>query len=217
MADVLVGSIYKHRTYCFSGNQVGINTRYFSVAAGTGPNLSEAAFIVVLDGILAPLYKLALTNLAQYVGSNIQNITGAIPYPAAVGTSANSGNGTAGTLPVPSQVSGLISIRTGLTGRSYRGRQYIPFPDSSESTGTTPPVYTGAYQTRLLNIAAQTVGTTTVTSGASSYQIQWGLVHQKPVAIAGSFTPSTTALVGISWATQKRRGDYGRTNPSPTP
>lgn len=217
MANMMEGSMYRHRTYCYSGNQTAINTRYFLVYALAGSPVSEISVLTSIDTTAASQYKPCLANVAQYVGSDIQNITGARPYPVAVGTNVNIGLGTGGTLPIPGQVSGIYTLLTLYAGRGYRGRSYIPFPPSGASTTTTPPSYTGAYQANLASIASTFSGVINFTAGGSTYTIQWGIVHQSPAGVKGTFTASTSYRVGINWATQKRRGDFGRTNPSPTP
>jgi hypothetical protein len=217
MANVIVGAEYKHRTFCYLGNQVGLNTRYFTVSAITGGTVSESALATGIDAQLAPLYKPALCNLAQYIGSDIQNITGMTPYPIQIGTNANAGNGTGGSLPMPGQVSGIYTTYTGLTGKGYRGRSYIPFPSITHATTTAPSSPTSAYQALIQLIAASTVGVTTVGAGTGFVTLTWALRHVAPSSLAGTMTPITSALARPDWATQRRRGDYGRLNPVPVP
>lgn len=217
MAVISAGSTYKHRTFCFCGDQLGLNTRYFLVVSLTGTAPTEATFVATLDAIIAPLYKPAMHNSAQYIGTDIQNISGVIPFPVQIGTQSNIGNGTGGAGTLPSQVSGIYTVRTALTGRSYRGRQYIPFPPAAAVLGGTLPEPTGAYQTLMLNIGNALVANQTYSSGGATIVVTWGLRHQRPAGIAGTFTPSTVIVAPQAFATQKRRGDYGRTNPQPEP
>lgn len=217
MANLAVGAVYKMRTYCFQGNQAGINTRYFKVLSLTGAPASEASICSALDGTLAPFYKLLLANTALYIGTNIQNQTLPLPFPQPVGFSGNQGIGTAGATPLPGQISGIYTVQTGFAGRGFRGRVYVPFPATAGSTTTAPPLMTGAYQTQLQDLANVCVGNQTVAAGGATYAIVYGLVHSKPLALKGVFIASTAAKFGLNWATQRRRGDFGRLNTQPVP
>jgi len=212
-----VGNIYKHRVYCYFGDQVGINTRYFQVGAIAGPAVSELAFIAVQDIIFAALYKPALTDGAEYIGSDIQNITVGPPYPLQSGTSANQGNGTGGTLPMGAQVSGLISTRTAMSGPAFRGRSYIPFPSADSTDATAPAFPNAAYSAQLQLIANAALGTVGYTIGGGTVSVTWVIYHYQPAALRALPTPITAAFPTGSYATQKRRGNYGRLNPSPVP
>jgi hypothetical protein len=217
MATMVVGGFYKHRVFCYSGDQLGLNTRYFKVASGAGTAQTEAAFVLALDTLIAPLYITCLYNSAQYVGSDIQNISAGPPFPIQTGTSANTAFGTGGAAPMGAQVSGIYSVRTGLTGRGARGRVYVPFPPSNASSIGPPPVQSNAYQAKLLLISAVMVGTLTIVVGGTTYSIVWGLLSGGGYEGTSKFIPTTIGVAGTAWATQKRRGDFGRTNPFPLP
>ena len=217
MAVLLPGNIYKHRVFCYSGNQVAINTRYFQVVSVTSGPINEDAFIAKLDQLLAALYKPCITNAAQYVGSDMQNITADPPYPLQVGTSANSGNGTAGAQPLPSQVCGIYTVLTPMTGRGNRGRVYVPFPDQSFNTVTTPPTPNAAYAAVLNPLANATVGLVTYTITGVTIIINWAIRHGPHSPGAGGITDTIDFRTRQAWATQRRRGDYGRPNPVPAP
>lgn len=215
MANIAVGNFYKHRTYCYAGDQVSINTRYFTIVLITGSVVTEQSLTNALDTVLAALYKPALFNSASYIGSDIQNITGAKPYPIQTFTNSNQGAGTGGASTQGSQVSGLITLRTAYTGKGYRGRAYIPFPSAVFSTTSSPPTMTSAYATLLDAIANQTTGGTVVTAGGTNVGLGWLIAHSQPPAVRGTYTAVLSGSCGVAWATQKRRGDYGRTNPVP--
>jgi len=54
------------------------------------------------------------------------------------------GSGTQGTDPLPANVSFVTTLRSGLTGRSARGRIYA-FPPGSDALDTTPNLFTSTY------------------------------------------------------------------------
>lgn len=215
MANALVGNLYKHRTYGYQNPQVGINTRFFFVTTIAGSPQTEQSLVTALDAIIAPLYKPMMTASANYLGSDMQFVNGAPPYPIQLSTQANLGAGTAGTTPLPAQVSGIYSTFTGETGRGYRGRAYIFFPDQVHVAVGPPPVPKTAYITLLSNLIAAVTGVINVTVGPATYTLQWVIRHQSPPAVAGTTTDILNGTARGAWATQKRRGDYGRPNALP--
>lgn len=215
MANALVGNVYKHRTFCYSGDQVGINVRYFTIAGLTGTPQPEQALLEKIDASLAAAYKPAMYNSAQYVGTDMQNITGSPPYPAQVKTLALEGAGTGGAATMGAQVSGIYTTRTAMTGKKFRGRSYIPFPAAALSTTTAPPDMTAGYIVLLNAIIAIVTASTIVTVAGQVYTLNWVICHNPQFAGAKSLTLLTGADIGVGWATQKRRGDFGRTNPFP--
>jgi hypothetical protein len=215
MANANVGNIYRHRTFCYCGDQVGINVRYFAVAALTGAPATEQALLEKIDPLLAAVYKPGLVNSAEYIGTDMQDITGAPPYPIQVFTTANQGAGTGGAATMGSQVSGIYSTVTAKTGKKFRGRAYIPFPAAAMSTTDAPPEMTDAYQSILADIANLTTAATALIVGGSAYTLNWALCHNPQAAGAKSLDITTGYKIGVAWATQKRRGDFGRTNAFP--
>lgn len=217
MPNMAVGSNYRHRTYCYLGDQVAISTRYFKVGAITGGPVSENAFITSLDTSLSALYIPLLTNGALYIGSNIQSLLGGPPYEQPTGTNANQANGTGGTRPMPGQVCGIYSTTSELTGPGFRGRSYVPFPDTTAGSTAAPSIPIPTYQALLSALAINVIGSLNVTGGGGTTTIQWELCEFSPGGAVFATVPLTDFIVRPRWATQKRRGDYGRTNPQPTP
>jgi len=218
MANVSPGSVYKHRVFCYSGNQAAVNTRYFVPTLSSGSAQTEQALATALDAIFAPAYKPAMHSLAQYIGSDLQNIETGPPYPVQLAATALTGNGTATGNPLPQQISGIYTIVTSFTGRGFRGRAYIPFPAANHATNATPPLMTSGYQTLLAGIADVCSGVTAVTFGGSTYELFWVIRHAPTVISPGLTTTDITGFkVGVNWATQRRRGDFGRTNAVPIP
>ncbi len=137
---VAVNDILRIKTFCFQPPQVGINIRFAIVTSVVGV-INTADVAAVYDGLVQGPYKALLSNPSTYVGVNCQRIFPGTPtFPA--GTQVSAGVGTAGATALPAQVSGIITTQTGLAGRKFRGRSYIPFPATADSTGT-PPVPTG--------------------------------------------------------------------------
>jgi hypothetical protein len=215
MANLQLVGTYKLRSYCYQGNQVGINTRYVFIGAITGAPVTEDAFLLALDAILSALYKPLLANTAVYEGMDMQNITTGPPYPIQTTSTSFSGAGTGGALPAPGQVSGIYSTFTNQTGRSYRGRSYIPFPPAALSSTAAPPVPTAGYIALAQSLANAVTGSQTITISGTTILFSWVILHQAPAGIRGTLSGIVLNEVRTAWATQRRRGDYGRPNPVP--
>jgi len=179
--------------------------------------MPESVFISALDAQCQALYLPVLANNALYVGSNIQNLQGGPPYELPWGTNANQANGTGGATPLPAQVTGIYGTTSEFTGPAYRGRSYVPFPTSEFVTAGPPPIPSNAYLTLLGLLALQFTGLLPIASGGVTVTVQWILVQFSVGGAVFSYTPLTGFKLPQRWATQKRRGDYGRTNPMPTP
>jgi hypothetical protein len=126
-------------------------------------------------------------------------------------TAASSGTAI-GNL-TPRQVSCLIGTQTAIAGRANRGRVYIPFP--SDTFVSAAGELTGAGFAILVNIASALGPAVTLTFGGATTNMALTVRHPD-VAVPVPHTPSTTDVVSMVpaalLATQRRRGDYGRSN-----
>jgi hypothetical protein len=191
---------------CVETDQVALNDFYWFCTAVAGASQTDAQAAAQLDATLAPLYKPALAALAEYYGVKIQ-IIDPLPMPIFATSTANTGPGTGAGGPVPGQVSGLVSLKTNLSGRANRGRLYIPFPAASfvEAASALPTV---AYDTLLLAIANVLKLPFLVTTGADSATLLPMIWHRA----SRTKTPIVMAEESGKFATQRRRGNYGRPN-----
>lgn len=203
-----VNDVYSVRVYTAVNNQVGLNVLNYQCAGKVGTGATEAQIATAFDNQFAAPYKALITTSATYRGVQVQKYS-PLPVAVAVSSIANSGVGTAGVSMIPTQGSGLISLRTALAGKSHRGRVYIPFPSDSDNTADGRPV--AAYLTRLGTLATAMLAT--ISAGAGGNTNTFNLViHSK---LLNSFTLVTVATEQGRWATQRRRGDWGRTNVLP--
>lgn len=196
------------RIGCFSYNQAAINTVHFQVEALTG-TVSLDDIASHFDTALAPLYKAAMTDKALYYGTAVQ---GALTDEWTVQAISDdfTGQGTAGSTPLPLQTCGLISSKTDYAGRAYQGRVFIPFPDQEDSdplTNTPLALYLG----KLAAIAPILYETQLVTVGANSITLEPKVGAQVGLAQKDI----TSWRVRDKWATQRRRGNYGAANVYP--
>lgn len=203
-----INDVYKVRVVCntaVSTSQIGVNVRYFLTTAEAGISQTPLQIAQFFDGIMAPLYKAYLVDTAGYRGVGVQKIR---PSPPAVetSTSANTGPGLIANPPVPTQVAGLITWQTGFAGPAQRGRTYLPF--SSVQSVTSAGQWTAAQVTRFQAIATAWQTTRVIAAGGNSITLVAVLWHRA----TATTTQITNNRVLAFTATQRRRGDYGRTN-----
>jgi hypothetical protein len=200
-----IGDIYKVRFACMLGSQLGLNIRHYrTVAEPLGP-VPVSAIADAFDFEFAPLYKPLLVDNAEYLGVGVQLIVPAPPQLESF-VVIRRGFGLAAGDPLPTQVSGLISLRTAFAGRRFRGRSYIPFPPEIYNDETGTP--TAPYNTALAALALEQTQELTVTFVLQSTTLRPVIFHRT----TSTSTDVTAAIPRDGWATQRRRGIFGRAN-----
>lgn len=209
MAIVLAaGYMCKLQAVVQDGGQVAINTFHYKVTGVGAPALTDADFAVYFDNQIAADMKAIIYNGATYKGSLCQVI---LPLPVTIPqiATAGAGTGTSGVNALPKQSCGLTSWKTALGGRKYRGRTYWPFMGTAMVTGDGVP--SAGAQTLLANATVAVLNLTAPNVGGRSATVQLSVFHRSD----GTSTPITTGLIKPAFATQRRRGDFGRLNSSP--
>jgi len=212
------GDLLRVRIWFKSGDQAAVNTVYYKVGTTSGNPTTDLNVAQQMDAFVAPVYKPLLADTAEYRGVQVSIVR--TPPRATQQAFAQAGVGTGGTVGMPRQVSGLIKFNTPDAGRAFRGRLYIPFPavDAAATDGLPSSTY-------LTNLAAlvslyQSIGSfdndlTTPTGFITVIQV---IVHSVP---KGGTPPPPDPSPIIAWtpaeifATQRRRGSFGRPNVSP--
>jgi len=144
--------------------------------------------------------KALISVRARYEGVRLRIVH---PTPSDVVFSVNGeGDGEVTGDCLPSYVSSLISLRTGIAGPSYRGRKYVPFP--SETHNVLGGVPTDTYLTLLLTLSNSFLTPLIVDFGDEPAAIQPGLYRKNRTP---RFVPWDHALVRHTWCHQKRRFD----------
>ena len=206
---LVVGNVVQAKVACYQLNQVAENVAAFRVVSGTGLGATDQQVASALDALLAPLYKAALANTATYFGVQVR-IANILPRPVPAVSAAHTGVGTGGAAPLPAQDSGLIAFETAFAGPAYRGRAYIPFPPAvANDAPTNEP--TAAYQVLLDSIGNALTTPFTVGIAPDQSTLRMVIFHRIP----NSSTDVTFPLTRTRWATQRRRGGYGRANAIP--
>ncbi len=208
MAALLQDDVIECRIVCQDADQISVNVLHYRVdnIINLGPTPVQAALF--FDGIFAPLMKPLLYNVAVYYGVAVQKVW-PLPRTAAGTNITNTGSGTAGASGLPKQTAGLCSKRTDLASRSGRGRFYAPFPSTSSNiTGGVP---TAGYITNLGVLATEIKTLEMWTVGGDSADFIPIVFNRKTHAK----TDLVTCVAKNFWATQRKRGDFGRKNSLP--
>lgn len=208
-----LNDIYKVRIVCNTDTQIGMNVTYWKEVLTGDPVVPALSFALALDAILAPLYRGFMSPDALYRGLDCQLISPTVGL--AFTSVGNTGAGSAGGANIPQQVSGLLAWKSVPASRASRGRTYIPFPSTSFSDPTGYMLPAG--QAALDAIRAALVATCVVPGATIPSQYQ--MVHRQKTGAGPPPTFSYNTIVeGLSrdrFATQRRRGQYGRRNLPP--
>lgn len=208
--QVVIGGVVRHVVYCTYPGQVATNKRDYQLVSITGGSqIVSTDILTQLDNNLALAYKNCMTSDATYYGSQLYYQTPVGPKPRPESTTGNQGPGNDAGEALPLQTSGLISLYTDTLGKSGQGRVYVPFPSvDSQGTDSTPD---NLYLVDLNALRAVLVQPFNVISGGATGTFV-------PVLYVPGGVPPKQIINGIArdgWATQRRRGNFGRTNSAP--
>lgn len=184
--------------------QMGYNVIHYRARVTTGQPTDQDV-VDAMDGLAAPLYKAYLPTAVTYWGTK-GSVIFPLPRRAMVTQGSNRGAGTVNTDPLPKQVTLVITKQTNNAGRRYRGRTYLPFWGESQNDAGNRP-------TNAATAAAATIGVAllqaqVIIGVAGTVTIDPILWHRA----TQTYDIITQTRPGILWATQRRRGDFGRIN-----
>lgn len=210
---IQAGDIIKLSVICMDGDQAGINTQWRQCVQVGGSGITDQAMVDEYENGVDAYYKPLLNNNASFEGCILQVLHN-IQWMAPVIQTAHAGAGTGGATALPRQVSGFLRLRSALGGRRARGRLYIPFPATAHDQGNGIP--TGAYVTALASLAADELLNYTQFGSTPNYIIAPLVIyHRAGKTPIPAPTPVNQIDAVAKWATQRRRGSFGRTNSNP--
>ena len=189
----------------------------FYVGAMTLAGATDSEIAAAYAASVAGPMKAAMSHKATYRGISVGRC---FPLPVGVTTDDNTGTaaGTAAVDMMATQVSGIITKRTSFGGRAFRGRMYVPFVPVDAADGSGKP--TGAYGILLAAVGVAACSSFIVVGAGGNTTMVPCLFHRKgyivgtppPVGV-NTITPVTNLTLSSKFATQRRRGMYGRPNP----
>lgn len=194
---------------CRQGNQDGLIVRHYNVDSVAGASLDISQVGDQISTALAGPLKQCMSSDASYRGVRVRRLS---PSKTDVFTSIlGQGSGVSASEVLPTQVAGLITLRTGFAGRSKRGRAYIPFPSEAFNNPDGHP--SAAYIGNLNTLAAQLKALITVTVGVDGVQLR-PVIYSRLLDLRYEIT---STIQRNEWATQRRRSQVNRGDLPPTP
>lgn len=208
----IVGDVLQVKFCCDSESQISLNLLHYRVqsVAGVGAPLTDIA--TFFDITMAAGYKGLMSILSRYRGVGVTNLTP--PASVEVATTGNAGVGDETTGDLPTQVSFLISLKTAKRGRGYRGRVFPGFPATTFINGDGGmnalgiAAITAWFSALPFTATVSAAGGNTTTLELGIYRRQENKLPLNPP----QFEKCTFGTWREKWATQRRRGDFGRAN-----
>lgn len=219
--NVIMDAVVQARFYCIVAPQVSINSIGYICTNSTGAGITDVELVAQLSPLYGAKMRLLMPPEATYSGCGVQRVD---PPQQSISTYGNIGTGVGslGDTMGVKQVAGLIRKNTNLAGRGGHGRWYMPFIPSAQSVGTGQP--SAGYLAALASLSVVMQNGFTITGLGGTATISPCLIRfaraakvgppPKP-AVAFRYTPITTCKEQPYFATQRRRGDYGRPNVLP--
>lgn len=202
-----IGDIYQLRVATDEPPQCAINILHFSCTGQVGPGATLGDIAGLFASRIAARWKALIAAPATFrgVGCRLVWPTPTIEVP----DTADAGAGTAGTVGLPPQTCGIVSIRNGLPGRHGRGRMYLPFPAADDNMGNGIP--SAGYAIRMALLVGTLLTPFTTGGGGASTTLAWSIYNKA----AHTSALVTSQSLAAGWGTQRRRGFFGRPNPPP--
>jgi len=187
--------------------QAGINVLHFRVSAVVDAGWTMKLLAQELFDALVGEWTALMANTAQFVRVTASIVAPTAHKVAGGDSTAAPEPGTAGATPGPRQATGMLTLRTGVVGSKGRGRIYFPFVATDDMAGGGVP--TAGYQTRLDAVGTLLTSNLTLVSGGNSVTLVPSIFHRS----TNLSTRINETVSRLKFATQKRRGSYGRPNP----
>lgn len=205
-----VNDIWSFKITCFGMSQLGeiVLHALETTTLGTGGTVQQGsdsvstAFATVIKAWMSPTFS--------YRGVIGQRIFPLANKSNPINSVAGQGAGAAAAGDLPTQLAGLLTFRSNLVGRRGLGRGYVPFPATAQFTGTGA-ILSAAGLTALGNIATVLLAPLTFGTGGNTSTIVFGVYSKKFGQIGTIIQVPTHA----SFATQRRRGAFGKVNAQP--
>jgi hypothetical protein len=209
MARLLLPNDFVELTIvCIADEQASENIVHYHIGPTPPPTATDLDFAAAFDGSIASTVKSMMGSVTSYRGCGARILFGTPTNRMQVSV-ANAGPGTSGTGALPRQTAGLIATQTDFVGRSQRGRFYAAFPAGAFDTGDGLP--SAGYVTILNTLGALLYQVTSIAVSGRTANFVPVILHRK----TKTGDQILSYISRTVWATQKRRGSYGRANPSP--
>lgn len=170
---------------------------------------TDADVAVQFDSDLSTALKGMLSEDWAYDGVEVSLISRS-PKPVTQIVNTGAGPGIVVSPTANTQATGLLTLLTTFAGRAYRGRLYMPGVwVGAISAGLGFP--TTDYVSGLAALGVLLVAFGDISVGFRSSSISWGVYHR----VAHEISQVVTTLARLRFATQRRRGNYGKNRTPP--
>lgn len=205
--DVVAGDVHEVRIVCKAGTQYSTNVRHFRVTGVPTAGVLEADLPLYYGPKISNVLKGCIAAEAVIYGYGVRKILPTVGVEYLDKPVALAGTGTGGLL--PEQTAGVISLRTTLPGKKFRGRMYVPFPHGSANdvNGRPTAIYTG----NIGVLGDMFYGSETWTNGANSFTSTGVVYHRGPK----TETTLSSIIVRKDWGTQRRRSQINHPDRAP--
>lgn len=206
--DVSLSDVIELRLFSKFQNQVAVNVLHYIVTEVTNTfNLGDIA--ISADNHFVAVMKAVIAAAARWEGVYVQRIH-PLPITAPAWFTATAGVGSQIGDVLPKQTSGLIKKITLVASRSTRGRMYVPFPTEDSNDADSSP--SGPYSALLGALATALRAPLEIPTPGGADGILTPVVWSRKTR-----TPQevVSTIAHGAWATQRRRGDFGRENQLP--
>lgn len=203
-----VNDIIELVPYCTQDDQAALNVLHLKCTATVGGPFTESDVANAIAAYYTSRYVGLLNNNAYFNGVTLRRWLS--PGWGAYYYKALRVQGLAGADALPRQDAGIISWRTPISGRRGRGRSYVPFPAEADNDTTAIPGAT--YMSNLASLANRIITTgALVITGANVATFNL-VIYSRDL---GTFEQVDHFVTPRKWATQRRRGSFGRPNRIP--
>lgn len=213
-AQMIEGAVYELSIITRLDSQLGVNVHHYQVRRGIGtpgPLPAQGTAARTLAKKLTPLYQALMTARADVYGVRMRNVDTTLGASEVIIKITDAPGASEGE-PLPMQVAGLITRRSERSGPKGRSRTFVPFPPSSRNQfrlGEPRPSI--AYLDRLDSLAQTLTGGTPLEEVPTVWSATFGLWSRRDLVFSTYVTVSARPV----WATQRKRGNLGKTNPLP--
>lgn len=204
---IVKGTHVRCSYYLFDGvNQLGINNFDFFITNTTDIfAVTYGDFASAFYNAIVGTYQVQTCALTRHLGMKCSALTiHPLPLPGIVSDDASVG--AAAGKSMPGQVTGITTFVGLLAGKGMRGRKYWAFPpEAHQDTNLTPDsTLVGDFD----SLASGYVGFSSFDVGFESITVSPVIFHRKD----GTGSNIVSHTTRKRWATQMRRGNYGKTN-----
>lgn len=189
-------------------------TRYLYLVQTTLATTDLTDCLTQFANDIVPKYKALISQEATYRGSRASfRSAGGVFESQWENSTINQGPGAVLGDPLPKQICGIVTRVGEFKGRRHRGRVYTPFPGEASND----PTEGRPNNTFLVNLSAYGQAITDPlavnNNGDTATLLPGHIVEVNPGD--KQFFEWVTYVPRPYWATQRRRGDYGKENESP--